>query len=82
MNATKRPKAYCCYLCGAQFGSQSLFIHIANCEAKWQKKEAEKPKRERRTLPLPPAELESGELPTAANAIDGALAAGCECHQS
>ena len=66
-----RPKAYCCYLCGAQFGSQSLFIHIAKCEDKWTKKEAEKPKRERRPVPPPPSELESGEVPSAPGAIDG-----------
>lgn len=67
-----RPVAFCCYLCGAQFGSRSLFIHIKQCQEKWLKKEQEKPRAERRPLPEPPAELESGVLPTKAADVEGA----------
>lgn len=69
----KRPVSYVCYLCGCQFGSQSLFIHIGRCQEKWCKKEALKLKRERRPLPPSPAELESCELPTSAAEIEGTL---------
>jgi hypothetical protein len=65
-----RPKAYVCYLCGCQFGSKSLFIHIANCQEKWLKKEANKAKGMSRPLPLPPAELEAGEVPTSHEGIE------------
>ncbi len=33
----ERPRAYVCYLCGQQFGSQSLTIHIPRCYEKWLK---------------------------------------------
>ena len=67
-----RPLAYCCYLCGAQFGSQSLRIHIAKCQEKWENKESGKPPRERRAVPPPPPELDANELPTSAEGIEGA----------
>jgi hypothetical protein len=66
-----RPISYVCYLCGAQFGSQSLFIHVGKCQDKWLQREEGKPVRERRQLPQPPAEMESGELPCTGDAIDG-----------
>lgn len=33
----QRPRAYVCYLCGQQFGSQSLTIHVPQCYEKWLK---------------------------------------------
>lgn len=30
-----RPSQLVCYLCGSQFGSSSLRIHIPQCKAKW-----------------------------------------------
>ncbi|KAG1674592.1 hypothetical protein FOA52_001841 [Chlamydomonas sp. UWO 241] len=53
----QKPRAYCCYLCGCQFGSQSLFIHIASCRKKWVAVEDSKPPRERRALPPAPPSL-------------------------
>jgi hypothetical protein len=68
-----RPLAYVCYMCGAQFGSKSLFIHIKNCQEKWDAKECTKPARERRPTPPVPEELGGGELPSRPAAIEGAL---------
>ena len=28
----ERPMQYTCYLCGQQYGSSSLFIHIPSCQ--------------------------------------------------
>lgn len=64
-----RPRAYVCYLCGAQFGSASLSIHISQCQKKWTDCEQQKPARERRALPPPPAELQA-PLPKLPQDID------------
>ncbi|GIL72949.1 hypothetical protein Vretimale_4597 [Volvox reticuliferus] len=65
----ERPRAYMCYLCGQQFGSQSLTIHIPQCYEKWLKVEATKPPKERRQPPPPPPELDQ-PLPTTSQGID------------
>eukprot|EP00873_Tetraselmis_striata_P004724 jgi/Tetstr1/424988/TSEL_015458.t1 len=78
-----KPRALSCYLCGAQFGSQSLLIHIKTCQKKWLAQEAQKPGKERRALPDPPPELadpsdpakvaasnKDVSLPTSAAAVD------------
>ena len=54
----QRPAQYCCYLCGRQYGSQSLFLHVPRCQKLWIDREATKPKKERRPLPPPPPEYE------------------------
>lgn len=67
----QRPVAYCCYLCGAQFGSQSLGIHLGACREKWERVEGAKPAHERRPLPPPPEEMEAGgPLPSAPAEVD------------
>ncbi|KAK9862143.1 hypothetical protein WJX84_000129 [Apatococcus fuscideae] len=66
---TSKPRGYSCYLCGQQYGSNSLKIHIPQCQEKWVKKEEWKPKRERRPVPAPPPELD-GDLPTNPTMID------------
>ena len=53
----ERPRTFCCFLCGAQFGSTSILIHIAACKRKWEMAEEVKPVRERRPLPPDPPEL-------------------------
>lgn len=53
-----RPLQYCCYLCGRQYGRQSLFLHIPRCQKLWEDREATKPKKQQRALPPPPPELE------------------------
>ena len=49
-----RPKALFCYICGREFGTASLEIHIKSCKKKWEAQEAWKPKNERKPLPMPP----------------------------
>ena len=38
-----------CYICGRQFGTKSIKIHIKNCEEKW---EREQGKRDRQQISL------------------------------
>ncbi|KAK9848940.1 hypothetical protein WJX84_004493 [Apatococcus fuscideae] len=64
-----KPRGYTCYLCGQQYGSNSLKIHIPQCQEMWVKKEEWKPKRERRPVPPPPPELDA-DLPTNATMVD------------
>ena len=35
-----RPKALVCYICGREFGSASLDIHLKSCKKKWETTEA------------------------------------------
>eukprot|EP00466_Bigelowiella_natans_P004961 jgi/Bigna1/90719/estExt_fgenesh1_pg.C_770093 len=51
----RRPKAVVCYLCGQQYGTTSIKIHIPQCQKLFVKRENLKDKRERRALPQPPA---------------------------
>ena len=39
-----------CYICGRQFGTKSIEIHIKNCEEKW---EREQGKRDRQQIQQP-----------------------------
>ncbi|CAG9459987.1 unnamed protein product [Pedinophyceae sp. YPF-701] len=57
-----RPKGYVCYLCGQQYGSSSLPIHIKKCKEMWTK-------RTDRPMPPEPAEL-SEPLPKGGAALD------------
>jgi hypothetical protein len=68
-NYSARPRAYVCYLCGQQYGSASLLIHVPACYKKWLQVEANKDRKERREPPPPPAELDQ-PLPTAPEDID------------
>ena len=65
----QKPRAYTCYLCGQQYGSRSLPIHIPQCQDKWAQKEAQKPKRERRAPPPCPFDVDA-PLPRDAAGID------------
>jgi hypothetical protein len=57
--------------CGQQYGSQSLRIHITNCQDKWEKRESGKPPGEQRDVPLPPAGFDPEEpLPTRPSDIE------------
>lgn len=65
----KGPVAYHCYLCGRQFGSASLMIHVRQCRQLWEDREALKPKKQDRRMPPPsPKELDE-PLPTDAAGI-------------
>jgi hypothetical protein len=50
----QKPRFVMCYICGREFGVQSLPIHQPQCAEKWQKREALKPRHERKALPKPP----------------------------
>ena len=65
----QKPRAYTCYLCGQQYGSRSLPIHIPKCQEKWLQVESQRPKAERRPLPEAPFDV-SEPLPTKAEEID------------
>lgn len=50
----KKPKTLMCYICGREFGTSSLEIHIKSCIKKWELEESKKPKGERRPVPSAP----------------------------
>lgn len=52
-----KPRALMCYICGREYGTTSLQIHIKTCMKKWEVEENKKPKKERRPLPQPPKQL-------------------------
>ena len=52
-----KPRALMCYICGREYGTASLQIHIKTCMKKWEIEESKKPKNQRRPLPQPPKEL-------------------------
>jgi uncharacterized OB-fold protein len=49
-----RPQGIMCYICGREYFSKSIDIHINQCKEKWLREENLKPKKERRPLPQPP----------------------------
>ena len=54
MNFAKRPKTIVCYICGREYGSKSLTIHIKTCEKKWYIEQDQLPKKQRRPCPQAP----------------------------
>ena len=40
---SKRPKTLICYICGKEYGSASLEIHIKACKRKWHVEQQKKP---------------------------------------
>ncbi|ESP01248.1 hypothetical protein LOTGIDRAFT_157421 [Lottia gigantea] len=55
--APKKPQAprfVLCYICGRQFGTQSIDIHEPQCLEKWKKENSQLPKEQRRKLPKKP----------------------------
>mmetsp|Transcript_9703 Transcript_9703/g.14773 ORF Transcript_9703/g.14773 Transcript_9703/m.14773 type:complete len:142 (-) Transcript_9703:467-892(-) len=50
----KRPNALVCYICGRQYGTQSLQIHLRSCEKQWNLEQEKKPIEQRRPCPAPP----------------------------
>ncbi|CAD8137596.1 unnamed protein product [Paramecium pentaurelia] len=53
-NPGGRPKTLICYICGREYGTKSLEIHLKTCQEKFLMEEAKKPKNQRRPLPQPP----------------------------
>ncbi|VDK65263.1 unnamed protein product, partial [Anisakis simplex] len=52
--ATKAPPTVICYICGRQFGSRSIEIHIPQCLKKWELENERLPKSRRRPPPPRP----------------------------
>ena len=49
--AMARPRGIMCYICGREYGTTSIEIHLKACKKKWEIQEEQKPKRERRPVP-------------------------------
>ena len=49
-----RPKSLTCYVCGREYGTTSLKIHIPQCKKKWNDQQRKKPKCDRRPPPSAP----------------------------
>ena len=47
-----------CYLCGRDFGTRSIAIHVPNCAKKWEDEQKKLPKSERRSPPQAPDNLD------------------------
>lgn len=65
-----KPKGLTCYICGREFGTASLEIHLKTCKKKWEDEESKKPKGQRRPCPEAPKNFD--ELLTG-NKTQGAL---------
>ena len=50
----QRPRTLVCYICGREYGTKSLEIHIKSCIKKWNNEQSKKPKAKRRQCPEPP----------------------------
>lgn len=68
-SGSRAPLSYVCYLCGRQFGSASLLMHVDKCVEKWRATEATKPQGSRRQPPPRPAELDA-PLPKGGAAVE------------
>ena len=47
-----------CYICGRDFGTRSIGIHLPNCQKKWDQEQDKLPKSQRRDLPKPPEDFD------------------------
>lgn len=59
------PSFVTCYVCGREFGTRSIGIHVPKCLDKWETQQEKLPKAERRERPSPPENYDrilSGEL--------------------
>lgn len=57
-----KPSALVCWICGREYGTSSLKIHVPQCAAMWKKREALKPKQERRPVPKAPQGIDPFQL--------------------
>jgi zinc-finger of a C2HC-type len=72
MSAVEKPRALICYICGRQFGTASLEIHIKSCQQKWEAEQLQKPLNKRKPLPKPPSDIKEMVITAKknSNAID------------
>ncbi|XP_053159942.1 zinc finger protein 474 isoform X2 [Hemicordylus capensis] len=73
---SRRPGFRVCYICGREFGSQSLPIHEPKCLEKWRIENDKLPKFQRRPEPIKPQVLPGG-----AHDINAENAAAAESYQ-
>lgn len=63
--AAARPRGVMCYICGREYGTASIDIHLKSCKKKWEIQEEQKPRRERRPCPEEPpsfAAIKGGQM--------------------
>ena len=53
-----KPKSLVCYICGREFGTASLGIHLKACRKKWDAEQEKRPAHQRKACPQPPAGFE------------------------
>ena len=53
-----RPKALICYICGRQYGTTSLKIHLKTCQKQWEIEQQKKPPKERKPVPQAPSNFD------------------------
>lgn len=53
----QKPRGVICYICGKEFGSASIPIHVKSCIKKWETEEEKKPANKRRPVPEAPSDL-------------------------
>ncbi|KAL3901641.1 MAG: hypothetical protein SGCHY_000464 [Lobulomycetales sp.] len=53
------PKLLLCHICGREFGTKSLPLHIPKCEEKWKLQQQSLPKKLRRPVPTAPTMAKS-----------------------
>jgi len=59
------PSFVTCYICGREFGTRSIGIHVPKCLEKWEAQQEKLPRGERRQAPSPPEnynKILSGEI--------------------
>jgi hypothetical protein len=47
----QRPRTLVCYICGREYGTRSLEIHLKTCEKKWDVEQAKLPKKKQKPCP-------------------------------
>jgi hypothetical protein len=57
MQASRRPNAVICYICGRQYGTSSIDIHLKACKKKWELEQEKKPPKERKSCPNGPENI-------------------------
>ena len=51
---SRKPRTLVCYICGREYGTTSLGIHVKTCIKKFEMEQNKKPKRERKPMPKAP----------------------------
>jgi hypothetical protein len=61
----RRPPAVICHICGRQYGTASIPIHVRTCAKRFEEEEAKKPRAHRRPLPTAPDYEALASMPAA-----------------